>query len=222
MAKADLRTTSRGVYGADPRRSVLVYSGGMDSTTLMHELLSQGHDLTALSFDYGQRHRKEIEYAARNAEAAGIPHHTINIDLSFISSALLGSSPIPDGSYTRDSIAQTIVPFRNGIMLAYAVAYAATTGALYVYLGAHSGDHEIYPDCRPRFLSRFSDAAASGTMKAVRVIAPYRLKTKREIAAIGRALGVDYTHTWSCYRGGAEPCGKCSTCTERAEALDDR
>jgi 7-cyano-7-deazaguanine synthase len=115
----------------------------------------------------------------------------------------------------------TVVPFRNGIMLAIAAGLAESNGLQHVMMANHSGDHAIYPDCRPEFVSNMSHAISAGTYEHLTILAPYTDITKGDIATRGKRLGVDYGHTWSCYKGGDRHCGKCGTCTERKEALRD-
>lgn len=113
----------------------------------------------------------------------------------------------------------TVVPFRNAIMLSVAVGLAESRGLQSVFIANHAGDHAIYPDCRPEFVEAMGRATEAGTYDGIRVLAPYTNITKTDIARRGKELGIDYTETWSCYKGGQKHCGKCGTCTERREAL---
>ena len=139
----------------------------------------------------------------------------------FRSSLLSGDEAIPEGHYASENMKSTVVPFRNGIMLAIATGMAESNDLQYVMMANHGGDHTIYPDCRPEFVDAFDHAAQAGTFNGVRLLSPYCNMTKGEIAARGKALGIDYSKTWSCYRGGDKHCGKCGTCVERKEALND-
>ena len=203
-------------------RALLVYSGGLDSTTLLYEY--SGSIALAVSFDYGSKHNKrELEYAALNCARLGIKH--LIIPLGFIgqyfkSDLLLSGGDIPEGSYADENMKSTVVPFRNGIMLAVAAGLAESYELDAIMLANHSGDHAIYPDCRPEFIEGMAAAVAAGTYNGVKVISPYCNLTKRDIALRGRSLGVDYSLTYSCYKGGEKHCGKCGTCTERREALE--
>ena len=137
----------------------------------------------------------------------------------FRSSLLEGAEAIPEGNYDDDNMKSTVVPFRNGIMLSIAAGLAESRGLHYVMMANHGGDHTIYPDCRPAFVDAMSQATEAGTYVGVQVSAPYTQITKTDIARRGAALGIDYTETWSCYKGGERHCGKCGTCRERIEAL---
>lgn len=201
--------------------AILVLSGGMDSTTMLWEY--RDRIAVAVSFDYGSNHNsREIECARWQCARAGVEH--IVIPLAFIhdyfrSSLLSGADAIPEGHYASDNMKSTVVPFRNGIMISAAVGLAESRGLRHVMIANHGGDHTIYPDCRAGFITAMSKAAEEGTYTRTNVWAPYTRITKTEIARRGLLLGVDYGHTYSCYKGGAEPCGKCGTCVEREEAL---
>ena len=203
-------------------KAVLVYSGGLDSTTLLYEY--RDSIALAVSFDYGSKHNaREISYAAENCKRVGVKH--LVIPLGFIgqyfkSDLLLSGGEIPEGSYADDNMHSTVVPFRNGIMLAVAAGLAESYGLDTVMLANHSGDHAIYPDCRPEFVEAMDAAVQAGTYEGIRVVSPYCDITKRDIALRGKALGIDYSLTYSCYKGGEKHCGKCGTCVERKEALE--
>jgi len=203
--------------------SIIVVSGGMDSITMLYEY--KDRIAQAVSFHYGSNHNdKELAYAKMHCERLGIPH--LIIPLSFIgqyfeSSLLQGAEAIPEGNYDDENMKSTVVPFRNGIMLAIAAGLAETHHLKYVMLANHGGDHAIYPDCRPEFVNSMSDAIAAGTYENIRIFAPYTNITKADIARHGKELGLDYSETWSCYKGGEHHCGKCGTCTERIDALKE-
>lgn len=202
-------------------KGLLIYSGGLDSTTLLYEY-KDSIDL-AVTFDYGSKHNaKEIACAVENCKRLGIKH--LIIPLGFIgqyfkSDLLQSGGEIPEGSYADENMKSTVVPFRNGIMLAVAAGLAESYGLDAVLLANHSGDHAIYPDCRPEFIDAFSAAVKAGTYEGIQVVSPYCNITKRDIALRGKALGLDYSLTYSCYKGGEKHCGKCGTCVERKEAL---
>ena len=202
-------------------RAVLVYSGGLDSTTLLYEY--KDSIALAVSFDYGSKHNKrELEYAALNCKRLGIRHLVIPLEFMgryFKSDLLIGGGDIPEGSYADENMKSTVVPFRNGIMLSIAAGLAESYDLDAIMLANHSGDHAIYPDCRPEFIEGMAAAVKAGTYNGVKVVSPYCNMTKRDIALRGRELGVDYSLTYSCYKGGEKHCGKCGTCTERKEAL---
>ena len=205
-------------------KTVVVCSGGMDSVTLAY-LVNKERELSRLvSFDYGQRHRKELEFAAQTALDLGTRHDTIDISglAPFLAgSALTDDLDVPDGHYAEDTMRATVVPNRNAIMFAIAFGIAAGENAQAVAAAVHAGDHFIYPDCRPAFVDAFramQDRALEG-MWTIDFHAPFVDRTKADIARIGAALGVPFDRTWSCYRGGARHCGRCGTCVERQEAL---
>ena len=203
-------------------KAILIYSGGLDSTTLLYEY----RDSIALgvSFDYGSKHNaRELSFAAEHCNKLGIKHLIIPLDFIgryFRSDLLLSGGDIPEGHYADENMKSTVVPFRNGIMLAIAAGLAESYDLDTVLLANHGGDHTIYPDCRPEFIDAFDRAAHAGTYNGVRIVSPYCNITKRDIALRGRDLGIDYTRTYSCYKGGEKHCGRCGTCTERKEALE--
>lgn len=202
---------------------VLVFSGGLDSTVLLHDLLARGKKVAALSFDYGSRHNhRELPMAAAGCRRLGVSHRIVSLAFmpELFSSALLCTGPpIPDGPYASEGLAQTVVPFRNPILMSIAVGYAESIGASEVLLASHSGDHALYPDCRQAFNIAFAEAVRLGTDGKVGVCFPYANLSKRQIADLGRSLGVDFGRTWTCYKGRALHCGQCSACLERAHAL---
>ena len=193
----------------------------MDSITMLYDF--QDRIAMGVSFNYGSNHNaKEIPFARYHCEQLGIPH--IVIDLSFMpkyfkSSLLAGGEAIPEGHYADENMKSTVVPFRNGIMLSIAAGIAESNDLKYVMMANHGGDHTIYPDCRPSFVNAMSEATREGTYPGIQILAPYTNITKADIAAKGKLLGIDYSMTWSCYKGGEYHCGKCGTCVERKEAL---
>lgn len=200
---------------------LIIVSGGMDSITMLHDYADE--IALAVTFDYGSNHAaKEIPFARLHCERLGIEH--IVIPLAFMhdyfkSSLLEGAAAIPEGHYADENMKSTVVPFRNGIMLAIAAGLAESRGLNYIMIANHAGDHAIYPDCRATFIDAMNEATAYGTYNGVRIFAPYTGITKGEIAVRGKNLGIDYRETWSCYKGGEKHCGKCGTCVERKEAL---
>ncbi|MBO7140841.1 MAG: 7-cyano-7-deazaguanine synthase QueC [Prevotella sp.] len=201
--------------------SILILSGGMDSTTLLYDF--QERIALAISFDYGSKHNdREIAFAREHCQKLGIEHLVIPLHFMaqyFQSSLLQGGDDIPEGSYDNENMKSTVVPFRNGIMLSVAVGMAESRGLKAVMMANHGGDHAIYPDCRPEFVEAFDRAAQAGTYEGVRLVSPYTNWTKADIARRGKELGIDYSRTWSCYKGGDRHCGRCGTCVERREAL---
>lgn len=207
-------------------RAIALLSGGLDSVTLAYHLAAKGHALHLLSFDYGQRHKQELEYAAKCAAALSAQHDII--DLSAITPLLSGSAltddiAVPEGHYAAPNMRVTVVPNRNAIMLAVAYAAAVAEGASLVATGVHAGDHPIYPDCRPEFIEAFDRMERFATdghaADGLHLYAPFVHMSKAEIVALGAALFVPYADTWSCYKGGVAHCGVCGTCVERREAF---
>ena len=203
--------------------SIIIVSGGLDSITLLYDKAET--IALAISFDYGQNHsKKELPYAEYHCQKLGIPHRTIPLTFMhqyFKSSLLEGAEAIPEGHYEEENMKSTVVPFRNGIMLAIATGIAESHELKRVYIANHGGDHTIYPDCRPEFIDAMDKATSAGTFVDVRVEAPYTNISKADIVRRGDALGIDYAKTWSCYKGSEMHCGKCGTCVERKEAFAD-
>ena len=211
------------INSLDMKDSVIIVSGGLDSITLLYDKAET--IALAISFDYGQNHsKKELPYAEYHCQKLGIPHITIPLTFMhqyFKSSLLEGAEAIPEGHYEEDNMKSTVVPFRNGIMLAIATGIAESHELKRVYIANHGGDHTIYPDCRPEFIDAMDKATSAGTFVDVRVEAPYTNISKTDIVRRGTALGIDYAKTWSCYKGSEMHCGKCGTCVERKEAFAD-
>ena len=203
------------------KNSVLILSGGMDSVTLLYD--QQERIALAVTFDYGSKHNeREIPFAQLHCQRLGIEHLVIPLGFMgqyFTSSLLKGGDEIPEGHYADENMRSTVVPFRNGIMLSVAIGLAESRGLQHVMMANHSGDHTIYPDCRPEFVSAMSEAARTGTFPGITLLCPFTNLTKTEIAARGAALVIDFAETWSCYKGGERHCGRCGTCVERHEAL---
>jgi 7-cyano-7-deazaguanine synthase len=209
------------------RRAVAVLSGGLDSTTMAYSLRAQGYAIAAISFDYGQRHRKELEFAEQISRDLGASWTLIDLHAAGLTSVLGGSAltddtvAVPDGHYADESMKITVVPNRNAIMLSIACALAVTRDAEAVAFGAHTGDHFIYPDCRPEFVRAFAtmvNLAVEG-LASIDIVTPFLSMTKAEIVKLGNELRVPFERTWSCYKGGALHCGTCGTCYERREAF---
>lgn len=201
--------------------ALIVLSGGMDSVTMLHDY--KDRIALAVNFNYGSNHNaREAECARWQCQLLGVELIEINLGFMgeyFESSLLSGADAIPAGHYEDSNMKSTVVPFRNGIMLSVAAGLAESRGLNTVMIANHGGDHAIYPDCRPEFISAMGNAIAAGTYADIKLFAPYTSLSKGEIAKRGKALGVDYSHTYSCYRGGEHHCGTCGTCVERAEAL---
>ena len=201
--------------------TLLIYSGGIDSTTMLYEF--RDRIALALSFDYGSNHNKnELPFAKKNCEKLGIKNVVISLDFIgkiFHSSLLEGAEAIPEGNYDDENMRSTVVPFRNGIMLSIAAGLAESERLHYIMMANHAGDHAIYPDCRPEFVAGMYEAVKQGTYEHIELWAPYTNMTKADIIKRGSKLGIDYADTWSCYKGGTAHCGKCGTCMERKEAF---
>ena len=204
-------------------RVCVLLSGGMDSVTALHHTAQEHDVVSALSFDYGSKHNaSEIPCASWHAAQLAVPHTTIAlpfINEHFSSDLLQSGGGIPDGHYAEENMKRTVVPFRNGILLAIAAGFAESRGAEGLVIAAHSGDHAIYPDCRESFMMALAEAIRSGTYAGIQVLRPFIHTDKSGIARRGAELGVDFGRTWSCYKGGAIHCGTCGTCVERREAF---
>jgi len=204
--------------------TVAIFSGGLDSTVLLHKLLAEGDHVLALSVDYGQRHRRELDNAYRIAAKLKVEWHLA--DLSSIRPLLAGSSqtsddmPVPHGHYAAENMKQTVVPNRNMIMLSVAAGWAISRKADRVAYGAHAGDHTIYPDCRPEFTQALGHAIGLADWHQVELYCPFLGLNKGQIVQLGAKLGADFSQTWSCYEGGELHCGQCGTCVERREAFE--
>ncbi|MDA0766436.1 MAG: 7-cyano-7-deazaguanine synthase QueC [Verrucomicrobia bacterium] len=215
---------------SERKQVVVLISGGMDSVAALYHADQHCDVVAGLSFDYGSKHNhKEIPFAEHHCRSLGVPHQTIKLDFInqlFKSDLLQSGGEIPEGHYEAANMKATVVPFRNGIMLAVATGLANSHGANGLLIAAHAGDHAVYPDCREKFMTAIGDAMrlgtdpmASGDNPAVELLRPFIAMRKEEIAARGHELGVDFAQTWSCYKGGDIHCGKCSTCVERREAF---
>lgn len=204
---------------------VQIISGGMDSVTLLHFLVKHRKcTMKALSFDYGQKHKKELDYAKKHCSELGVEHHIVALPFMstlFKSALLSGGSDIPEGHYQAENMKQTVVPNRNMIMSSIAVGFGQSQGLQFLSLGVHAGDHAIYPDCRAEFIDAFRSAVELSDWNPFTVFAPFQRMTKVEILEIGMQLQppVNYANTWTCYKGGEKSCGKCGACQERLEAF---
>ncbi|RUO31347.1 7-cyano-7-deazaguanine synthase QueC [Aliidiomarina sanyensis] len=206
----------------EQKTAVVIYSGGMDSFTVLNRAIADGYRVFALSFHYGQRHSKELEYAANVCENLGINHKVV--DIRAINSLLAGSSltddiDVPNAAYATENMTSTVVPNRNMILLSLAIGYAVSIDADEVLYGAHSGDHDIYPDCRPEFVEAMNQVSLIANYKPIPVRSPYLYQSKNDILADGLSLGLDYSQTWTCYNGRERACGTCSACRERLQAF---
>lgn len=205
------------------QKVVVLCSGGMDSVVALHDAHQQHDVLAVLSFHYGAKHNdREIPFAKHHAGKLAIPH--FGIPLAFIgehfaSDLLTSGGEIPKGHYEEQTMKQTVVPFRNGIMLSIAAGFAESKDAGGLVIAAHSGDHAIYPDCREDFMRPMAEAIRLGTYAGIELIRPFIAINKAGIALRGHELGVDFSKTWSCYVGGETHCGECGTCVERREAF---
>ena len=203
----------------------VICSGGLDSVSLAHVIADRDELARLVSFDYGQRHRKELEFAAACATRLGVPHHLIDmrgIGASLTGSALTDDIDVPDGHYAEDTMKITVVPNRNAIMLTIAYGIAAANGDDAVATAVHGGDHFIYPDCRPLFTEAFDtmQRAALDGYADVTLYTPFVHRTKADIVTEGARVNTPFAQTWSCYKGGDMHCGRCGTCVERREAFD--
>ena len=202
---------------------VVLLSGGLDSVTALHDANRSHEVVAALSFDYGAKHHaKELPMAVWQCAHLVIPHNIAPLGFiaeEFRSDLLSGGGAIPDGHYEEQSMKSTVVPFRNGIMLSIAAGFAESRGAEAVVIAAHSGDHAIYPDCRESFMEPMARAIREGTYAQIELLRPFIAVDKAGIVRRGVELGIDFSHTWSCYKGSEIHCGTCGTCVERREAF---
>jgi len=205
-------------------KAVVIYSGGMDSFTVLNKAVFEGLEVYALTFDYGQKHVKEVDFARNVCSAMGITHKII--DITAINELISGSSltsniEVPEGHYADENMKSTVVPNRNMILLSLAVGYATSIKASKVYFGAHGGDHHVYPDCRPDFVKKMNDVCAVANYDFVEVVTPYLTSNKTEILRDGLKMNLDYSLTWTCYNGREKACGRCGSCVERLEAFEE-
>lgn len=202
---------------------VVLCSGGMDSVTALHWARREHAVVAVVSFDYGAKHNhRELPLAAEHAAALGVRHEVIALDFMdrlFASDLLKSGGEIPEGHYEAENMKQTVVPFRNAIMLSIAGGFAESVGAEGLVIAAHGGDHAIYPDCREEFMQAMGETLRLGTYARIRLLRPFIAMTKGDIVTEGTRLGVDFARTWSCYKGGEVHCGRCGTCVERREAF---
>ncbi len=194
----------------------------MDSYTVLNKAIQQGHEVYALTFNYGQRHVKEVQVASEFCQSQGINHKVV--DISAINQLIGGSSltsdiAIPEGDYDKANMTSTVVPNRNMILLSMAIGYAVSIKAEQVMYGAHGGDHDIYPDCRPEFVKRMNDVALIANYEPIEIVTPYLTASKNDILQDGLSMGLDYQYTWTCYNGREKACGKCGACKERLNAF---
>lgn len=232
------------------QKVVAIVSGGLDSITLVHHLLSENYEVDLVSFDYGQRHKKELQFARGCAKTYNLRHDIVDLTCMthLISNSALtnrGMSidtdniahpdiEVPEGHYAEENMKQTVVPNRNMIMFAIAAGAAINRGADFIAAAQHSGDHFIYPDCRPRFIAAANAAIVIGnegfgkigeqhpaTVPSQFIMVPFLHQTKADIAYRALQLEVPLHMTWSCYKGGSKHCGRCGTCVERLEAIHE-
>lgn len=209
-------------------KAIVLLSGGLDSSIALHVAKRDGHEVYALSFDYGQKHSRELQCAKAVAEKAGVTaHHVVSLNLgSWGGSSLTDESmTIHDGDIQRTEIPDTYVPARNMVFLSVAASLAEVVGAEHIYLGVSEVDYSGYVDCRKAFVDAMENAINLGTVmgaeegRRIKIHAPFMFMTKAEEIKLGVELGVDFSRTWSCYRGGEKPCGTCDSCLLRARAF---
>jgi 7-cyano-7-deazaguanine synthase len=205
------------------KKAVVLLSGGMDSAVTLFIAKKNGYRANCLTFDYGQRHKKEISFAKKIADSAGSGCVVLKISLPWKQSALLDKNiKVPENRKfsEKNSIPSTYVPARNTIFLSFGLSYAEAIGAKAVFIGANAIDFSGYPDCRPEYYKKFNELFKKATRaKGIKIIAPLLYKTKEDIVRIGRRLGVDFNLTWSCYKGGSRPCGVCDACRLRSKGF---
>lgn len=203
-------------------KAVIILSGGMDSTTLLYDVINLGYEVYVLSFDYNQKHKKELDCAKSICEKLNIPHKVVDLNVlnQLAPSSLTRDDwDVPEGHFEDESMKQTIVPNRNMVMLSLATSYAISIDATKIFYGAHAGDHEIYPDCRKEFIDKMKEVIRICDWKEVELSAHYWNINKGDIIKKGIGLNVPYENTWTCYKGKELACGKCGSCQERLEAF---
>lgn len=203
-------------------KTICIISGGLDSTTLLYKLIEEGKEVKAISFNYGQRHKKELEYATKTCAKLGVEHKVV--DIQFLkelvsNSSLTGNEPVPHGHYEDESMKKTVVPNRNMIMASIAIGWAVNLDYDQVAIGVHAGDHQIYPDCRPLFIQALQNIASLANYKSINIYTPFLNIDKGDIVIQGKELNVDYLLAWTCYEGGEIPCDQCGACQERRFAF---
>ena len=204
-------------------KALIILSGGLDSTTLLYDIVSRGYEVKAISFDYNQKHNREIYYAIETCLMLKVPHQVYNLEVlnSLAPSSITRCEiEVPKGHYAASNMKSTVVPNRNMVLIALAASYAISRGINTILYGAHSGDHAIYPDCRPEFVEAMKSVLKLCDYTSIELEAPYLNLTKGDILRIGLRLGVDYSKTWTCYNGRELACGKCGSCVERLEAFE--
>lgn len=206
-------------------KALVILSGGLDSTTALYWAIKEYDYVETITFNYGSKHNDiENKYAKMTCDRLGIKNTLIHLDFInnyFKSDLLKTGGEVPNGYYNKDNIKSTVVPFRNGIMLSIASGFAESNGLDVIILGNHSGDHVIYPDCRPEFIDSISKAIYNGTDSHIKVLSPFCNISKKDIIKIGNDLGVDFSLTYSCYKGKEKHCGKCGTCQERKKSFQE-
>ena len=213
----------------DSYKAIVVLSGGLDSTTMLYRVAKydfRPHEVLALSFNYGQRHVTELQYASHSCTRLGVDWHLVDMECVqalLPGSALTSDVEVPEGHYADETMKATVVPNRNSIMANVAIGAAVGFGATRLYLGVHAGDHPVYPDCRPEFileLQKLAMVANEGFISEdFKIECPWLFIEKEHIAGQAHSMGLDFRYTWSCYKGVINHCGRCSTCVERLEAI---
>ena len=204
-------------------KSVLVvYSGGLDSYTLLNKAIQDFDRIQAITFNYGQKHKKEIQVASTVCNELKIKHEIVDLDLEtiFSGSALVGKEEIPEGNYDKEQMKKTVVPNRNMIMVSVAASLAIKNNLSTLWYGAHAGDHEIYPDCRPEFIERLANVLRICDYREINFEAPFMNYSKTDIVAEGVRMKIDFSKTWTCYVGDEQPCLRCGSCLERKSAFE--
>jgi 7-cyano-7-deazaguanine synthase len=205
-------------------KGLVILSGGMDSTTLLYKAMDYfgSGNVHAISFDYSQKHLKELECAIESCMKLNVPHKMIDVSVlnELAPSALTRKDiEVPEGHYADENMKQTVVPNRNMVLISLATSYAISVGAKTIWYGAHRGDHDIYPDCRKEFVEAMKKAVSLCDWAEVKLEAPFVDMDKGDIVILGHKFGVDYNLTWTCYKGQDKACGKCGSCVERLEAF---
>ena len=210
------------------QKAIILFSGGLDSTTILYYAKAKKFKPYCLIFDYGQRHKKEIYHAKSIAQRVNVSYSVVKISLPWQGSSLLDTSiELPQRKKINlNEIPSTYVPARNIIFLSFAASYAEVIGANAIFIGANAIDYSGYPDCRPEFFESFRQMLKRGLKtgvqgREIKIYAPLIRKTKAQIIKLGIKLKVPYHLTWSCYKGKAKPCGKCDSCLLRSRGFEE-
>ncbi len=204
------------------QKAIVLFSSGLDSTTVLYYAMSKGYDCHCLIFDYGQKHNKEVDNAKNFAKNLKLNYHVVKTSIPWDTSSLINKSKkIPEHKQIKEGfVPSTYVPGRNTIFLSYAISYAETIKARKIFLGINAVDFSSYPDCTPKYLKSMQQVMKA-LNNGIEICAPIEKYSKAQIIKLGTKLKVPYEKTWSCYNGKNKPCGKCDSCKLRAKGFKE-